>query len=90
MIPSWAVDFATATGATITAAAAVGVWREAHRFADTVEDNSQRSERNRERSMGNRRWLREYGPRILPPDVYEAPHTHDPNDERTDGGQTGG
>jgi len=76
--------------ATVTASAAVGVLREARRVVSAVTDNSRRSERNRERSLGNRRWLRKYGPRVLKDDIYEAPHQHDPNDESTDGGQTSG
>jgi len=78
--------------ATVTASAAVGVLREARRVVSAVTDNSRRSERNRERSLGNRRWLRKYGPRILrdTDDEYRPPHEHDPNDESTDGGQTSG
>jgi hypothetical protein len=84
------VDFATAAGATVTGGAALGVWREAHRVANEVADNSRRTERNRERSLGNRRWLRRYGPRVLPSDVYEPPHKHDPNDAEADGGNQDG
>ncbi|MFC7069488.1 hypothetical protein [Halobaculum lipolyticum] len=83
-------DYAVQVSAGVTATSAVGVLYEAHRIRSAVEDNTQRSATNRARSIGNRRWLRSFGARFLPSDEYRPPHQFDPEEHRTDGGETDG
>lgn len=59
MIPL--VEFATGFGATVTAAAAIGIYREARAFRSTVEGNEQRSKTNR-RVLQREGYIREPAP----------------------------
>lgn len=83
MIPTLAADWIVATAATVTGAAAVGVWREARRLVSTVDTNRERSAENHRRSVGNRRYLRAV-------DQPGDPAEHDPRGLRTDGGRDDG
>jgi len=85
-------DWTVQVSAAITAGAAGTVAYEAHRARRAIERNSERSLKNKRRSLGNRRWLRRFGARLLPTEEYRPPHRYDPdeNEARPDGGRRDG
>ncbi|WP_435062385.1 hypothetical protein [Halobaculum sp. EA56] len=89
MIGGLLADYVVQVSAGVTATSALGVLYEAHRIRGAVEDNTGRSRTNERRSIGNRRWLRRFGSKLLPTEEYRPPHRFDP-EHRTDGGQNDG